>query len=347
MAWNRTLLGSGLACLASLVTTVAAATDDVDASRSRELHLGLAPSVLKIEAALPGRYAVGSALVVGPELVVTNCHVTRDARAIEVLHGGLRYPVRGQRADMARDLCLLRAPGLGAKPVKLGAASSLRRRQPMLAIGYTGGAGLQFSEGELVDTHRLDDGAVIQSSNWFSSGASGGGLFDAEGKLVGVLTFRLRGGERHYYSAPVEWLRALVDAPLSDERPVAPLSGQTFWELRDERQPPFLRAAALVQGAEWEQLLDVALRWAADDATDPEPQRLLGLALTRLERPAEAVVAYQRALALDAGDAPSWFQLGALQHRLGQDAQARAALEQLDALDTELAQRLQARLRAQ
>jgi serine protease Do len=308
---------------------------------SRELHLQLAPSVLKIEAAVPGRYSIGSAVVVGPEQVVTSCHVTRQALSIGVLRGGLRYPVSGQRADLDHDLCLLHVPGLAAVPAMLGQSTLLQRRAPVLGIGYTGGLGLQFSEGEVVGLHRLDGGAVVQSSNWFTSGASGGGLFDRDGRLVGILTFRLRGGELHYYSAPVEWLRALLDGPGAPaEIPVAPLAGQTFWERRDADQLPFLRAAALTQAADWTALQELGQRWARAEPDASEPQRQLGLALERQDRGAEALLAYQRALALDPRDALAWQQLGLLQLRLGQRDAARASLARLQAIDPATAEPL-------
>ena len=327
------------AAAALLLGTAAFST--LSAEFSREVHLQLAPTVLKIEAAVPGRYSIGSAVVVGPEHVVTSCHVTRQAVAIAVLRGGLRHPVTGQRSDLNHDLCLLHVPGLDAAPAMLGLSTSLHRRDPVLAIGYTGGLGLQFSEGEVVGLHRLDGGAVIQSNNWFTSGASGGGLFDSGGRLVGILTFRLRGGEVHYYSAPVDWLRALLDVPDTPaEIPVAPLAGLTFWERRDADQLPFLRAAALAQSADWVALQALSQRWAQAEPDSSEPQRQLGLALERQDRGDEAVLAYQRALALDPLDALAWQQLGLLQLRLGQREAARISLARLQALDAAAAEPL-------
>jgi S1-C subfamily serine protease len=42
---------------------------------------------------------------------------------------------------------------------------------------------------------------VIQTSTAFTSGASGGGLFDEDGRLVGILTYRLRGASGYYFSS--------------------------------------------------------------------------------------------------------------------------------------------------
>lgn len=252
--------------------------------------VALAGSILRIEAPRPGGgFAIGSAVTVGPELVITNCHVTRDARRIEVVRGGVRWPADTQLSDAARDLCLLHVPGLRSPAVELGRAAALAPGQPVVALGYTGGVGIQNSVGEVQQLHRHDGGLVIQSSNFFNSGASGGGLFDQEGRLVGVLTFRLRGGEQHYYAAPVEWVSQLVDrAARGGLRPVAPLESHTlpYWE--SAAPPRFLQAQRLLTAARWPELERLATDWSADDADDAEPWHWLGTALQRQGRAAPA-----------------------------------------------------------
>ena len=92
----------------------------------RTAFIKLAASVLKIEALrMQGGYSLGSGVVVGTEQVVTNCHVTRDAREIYVLRGGVRWRVLAQASDADHDLCVLRAPGLVADPVEIGSTRGL------------------------------------------------------------------------------------------------------------------------------------------------------------------------------------------------------------------------------
>ena len=214
----------------------------------------LSSSVLKVEVIrTQAGYSLGSGVVIGADRVVTNCHVTRDARQIAVLQGGLRLPVQSQRADAAHDLCLLHVRGVeSSRAATLGQASQLVVGESVTAIGHTAGA-LQNSPGEVLALHRLDGGRVIQTSNYFNSGASGGGLFDADSRLVGILTFRLRGGTAHYFAMPAEWLeRQLRDAD-ANEQPVGPLPAAdlAFWERPLEAQPFFLRAAVLENEGNW------------------------------------------------------------------------------------------------
>lgn len=254
----------------------------------RAALFGLSASVLKIEALrVQGGFSLGSGVVVAPNTIVTNCHVTRDALKINVLRGGVRWLVDSQLSDVAHDLCLLRVPGLQASAVTLGRADRLQPGQPVIALGYTGGGGLRNSQGQVLALHRLDGSRVVQSSNGFSSGASGGGLFNEDLQLVGILTFRLRGGESHFFAAPAEWLLAMLEAPGQDGyRAVAPDRSRqpAYWQRPVLDQPRFLKAALLQRNDQWPELESLAAEWARADANDPEPRYWMGVALEQMNR---------------------------------------------------------------
>jgi len=257
----------------------------------------LSTSVLMVEVIrAQGGYSIGSGVVIGADSVVTNCHVTRDARQVVVLQGGVRLPAQSQRVDAYHDLCLLRVRGIdSARAVELGAAAT---GQPVTAVGHTAGA-LQSSVGVVVALHRLDGARVIQSSNYFNSGASGGGLFDADLRLVGILSFRLRGANAHYFAMPSQWLERQLRSAQA-EQPIGPQGGaeRAFWERPLASQPYFLRAAVLENDGDWRALQPLAAEWARQDADDPEPWYLLGLALEQQGRSGEARHALTCSLAL-------------------------------------------------
>jgi tetratricopeptide (TPR) repeat protein len=254
-------------------------------------------------------------------------------------------PVRAQAADVENDLCLLDVPGLPSAPAAIGDARSLRVGDPVLALGFTGGFGLRRSPGQVVGLHPLNGAPVIQSSNLFNSGASGGGLFDEQGRLVGVLTFRMRGGDVHYYSAPIQWLAPALAGAARFE-PVAPLprDALTFWQRAPEAQPEFLQAAGLAQGKRWHELFELASRWTRDAALDPASWYSLGLAAEALDRQPEALASYERAVAVDPRHAQGWLRLGMLSAQLGFVHKARQALAALQPLSDDLAGQLAARL---
>src|SRR5262249_4738369 len=78
-----------------------------------------------------------------------------------------------------------------------------------------------------------------QVSAPFDFGASGGGLFDRNGDLVGVLTFKMLGGDDYYFAVPSEWItRVLADDARKDDAPA-------FWERSTSMLPPFLSKISL------------------------------------------------------------------------------------------------------
>lgn len=211
-------------CLLSFAGIAAAETD-------RATFIGFASSVVKVEAVDPeGHYHLGTGVAVAPGTVITNCHVTRDGQRIRLVKGGLPYAVEAEWSNLAHDLCLLYSSAFDAPPVQLGSADHLRLGQKVAAIGFTGGLELQVREGKVEGLFQHDGAKVIQTSTAFASGASGGGLFDEEGRLVGILTYRLRGVNGYYFSTPVEWfVRSIADRAAFGR--VGPLTGPLpFWQ---------------------------------------------------------------------------------------------------------------------
>jgi serine protease Do len=297
----------------------AACVGTAQAALDRATLVTLAPSVLKVEVVrADGSYSLGSGIVVAPERVVTNCHVTRDARRISVVRGGVRLPVQSQSSDAYHDLCVLQVAGVPGRPVRLGDSAGLVIGQSVTALGYTGGSEIQTSPGKVIVLHRMDGAQVIQSSNFFSSGASGGGLFDDELRLVGILTFRLRGGTAHYFAMPIEWLGAALSKGMHDE-PISPLGANklAFWEQPADLQPLFLRAASLEREGNWAALQPLASDWARSVADDPEPWYLLGVALDAQARTTEARRALECSLAVAPDFKPARALLAPIYRREG------------------------------
>ncbi|HSV71205.1 MAG TPA: trypsin-like peptidase domain-containing protein [Methylibium sp.] len=311
---------------------------------SRTALIQFAPSIVKIEAVdAQGNYQLGSGVIVAPRKVVTNCHVTRKARRITVLKHGLRHDADRQFADTGRDLCLLRVAALEGDPVPIGRASLLKAGDVVTAVGYTGGIGVQLSDGEVVAKHRWSGSDVIQSTNGFNSGASGGALFDAHGALVGILTFRLRGGAAHYFSAPADWLlERLDDEPALG--PVQPLSGLPFWEEAVPAQPLFLQAAAMKIERQWDGLARLAERRLSEAATDAEAHYLRGVALDELGRSDDAIESLQHCIDHDPRYSQAWVRLAQVYRKQGRWDEARRMVSTLTRNDPRTAESVAAEL---
>jgi tetratricopeptide (TPR) repeat protein len=192
--------------------------------------------------------------------------------------------------------------------------------------------------------HSFDGARVIESSAPFNSGSSGGGLFSDDGRLLGLLTFRLRNSEVSYFAVPMAWIRAAMPRE-SDWQPVQRLVGASpFWQGEADALPYFMRAAAYENAGAWTKLLEITRAWSAAAPRDAEPLRARGRALRELQRPAAAAEAFRAALRLEPRDAVSLYGLALACGESGQDVASRDAAARLVALDDDFAQDLAQKL---
>jgi hypothetical protein len=98
---------------------------------------------------------------------------------------------------------------LEVKPVRLGKTAGLKVGDPVYAVGAPQGLELSLSEG-IVSQLRGGPPPIIQTTVAISPGSSGGGLFNAEGELVGITTFQLKEGQNLNFALPVEWIGSIV-----------------------------------------------------------------------------------------------------------------------------------------
>lgn len=238
-------------------------------------------AVLKVRTVkADGGIAFGSAVAIKPGELVTNCHVTRDGRRIDVSLGDQTWPAVPLRADVERDLCMLRAPAARANIAPLGTAKDLEVGGVVFAAGYAHGGDLVISEGHIKAMHRYRGSYVIQSSAAFNSGASGGGLFDAGGRLIGILAFKARAGGDFHFALPVEWLETHLEsaAPMPIDA-----ARSAFWE-DGGRRPYFLKAASLQAENDWHGVLKIAQEWAQSEPGSAEARVTASRALQNLGR---------------------------------------------------------------
>ena len=255
-------------------------------SLSPSAFIPVSAGVVRVEADRQhGGLSLGSGVTVAPSVVVTNCHVIRDAAAIRISGAGRLWNVDREYADTAHDLCFLRVSAWRGSPVVLGALDSSRVGEPVAALGFTGGAGIAVKLGHVRALHTFEDARIIESDAAFTSGSSGGGLFDGNGELIGLLTFRLRGSDANYYSVPAQWIRDRL--PAEDQwTNVEPLQGPPpFWQGKADELPYFMRVAPLDAEGSWTELIELADRWSSAYPQDAEPLIIRAKALQRLNRP--------------------------------------------------------------
>lgn len=242
-----------------------------------------------------GMRAIGSAVALSGDRLVTNCHVVAGAAHIEIENGERTLPAAADRGDSYRDLCFLNAPGLAATPIPSIDIGATRVGLDVVSAGYPGGQ-FALGSGRIVGLHtcECDGGKVIQTSAPFDRGASGGGLFDAHGRLIGILTFKSRGGGNFHFALPIGWLRHVAELPANR---IAATPG--FWASAGKESGYFLAACSLGERKDWRALARLTREWRAREPHNPEAWMAAGRAHRGLERMDDAMADFRRVLMLD------------------------------------------------
>ena len=262
-----------------------------------ELFQAARPSLVQLAGVgVGGRLYLGSGVALSDGTIVTNCHVTQRAGKVQFLGGAYGQQATRQVPDVSHDLCVLRFESIGLRPAAIGSSRNLKVGDTVFAVGFNAGASLSFQRGQVAELFEHDGAMVIRTTAAFTNGASGGGLFDQDGKLVGILTFyRVAPGGISYFAVPVEWLEGLQRTPGQD---IEPLAGVPFWADSVERQPSFLQAGALEADGRWAELAVFAKQWTDANPADGQAWMSLGKANLYLGDRATAEAAFKRAVDL-------------------------------------------------
>lgn len=199
---------------AALALLGLAASQGAAALTPAELFALVAPSVWRVQTLDADGLLLGqgSAVVVAPGQLVTNCHVLARARKVQVRRDGQSEALAARLAlwDVQRDLCQLDVPDLDAPAVALGPTAAAAVGQPAYAIGHPQGLDLTMSAGLVSSFRRNAAGQLVllQTSAAISGGSSGGGLFNEAGELIGLTTIASAAGNAQNlnFAIPADWI---------------------------------------------------------------------------------------------------------------------------------------------
>ena len=267
---------------------------------------GLSMGVLKVLAPADGRLYSGSGVIIGPGEVLTNCHVIRKSNRISVMKGALSFHVTSVRKNIHRDLCLLETPTLNFPAVEIRKPSEMSIGSIVYFYGYPGGADAFFTEGRISGFHPMENSHVVKTTAGFSSGGSGGGLFDNKGKLIGIATFFSAGHSGGYYALPSDWVK---DLRLTKKTKISPIDGLTFWEKTLKDQPSFLKFARYVSDDQWREALKFSAKWHLKEPSNYDALLAYGRSLLHFKRKTEAIKILEEARVLAPLDANVLFAL--------------------------------------
>ena len=134
----------------------------------------------------------GSGFVVAPEIIATNYHVVDGASGLLVTSAELSQdgqPAQVLATDPARDIAIIRCPGLKLKPLTL--SPTLNRGKQIAVFGYPEptvlGNTLKMTDGIVTSLPDVSTGNNFLHSAIANHGNSGGPICDSTGAVVGIL----------------------------------------------------------------------------------------------------------------------------------------------------------------
>jgi serine protease Do len=282
-----------------------------------------------------GSLAYGSGVVVGPDKVVTNCHVLRKTNRAWISQGEESFGIVSVHVDAMHDLCLLNTDKLPMQAVALGNTAELGKGNEVFAIGHSNGTPAPItSYGQIKSLYPFDGGNVVRTNARFSLGASGSALFDDKGRLIGINTFKTPGRAAYFYAVPVEWVKGLENKPVQNKLPV---SGQAFWELPDEQKPFFMQVALPDLNEDWVRLQETSRRWIEAEPKNAEAWYALGVAQEGLKELGDAEKTYRKAAQLNPNHSEALYRLGVFASRRGDREEMHNVSTKLARIDSEMA----------
>ncbi len=300
-----------------------------------DLTYRLKASVVKVHVATKsGGHGVGTGVVVAKDLVATNCHVIANAIGVKITKFGDSFSPDAIKADWEHDLCLLRFQYLELTPVTLGDSENLAYQQSIFSIGFPGGPPKpQSTQGKIKALYALDGSQVVRTDASFVMGASGSPVFDSDGKLVAISTFKSPGHGAYFYNLPVKWVKALIDAPetTSLKSDITP-----FWDLPEEKRPFFMRVVLPYQNKRWADLKLVADSWVKQEPNSPEALFYAGVAYENLGDLTQANQYFQQALRLNPQHTATLMELGIIANNAGKPEEVEKTRVALKAIDADL-----------
>ena len=286
-----------------------------------ELVYQLKASIVKVHVATKsGGHGVGTGVVVGKDLVATNCHVVANALGVKITKFGDSFSPDAMRADWKHDVCVMRFQYLGMKPVELGDSENLKYEQGIFSIGFPGGPPKPITTpGKIKALYAFDGSQVIRTDASFVMGASGSPVFDSDGKLIALSTVKSPGHSAYFYNVPVKWVKALLDTPelAATETESLKTDVSPFWDAPEEQRPFFMRVVLPYQNAKWDELEKVATEWVSKEPKSEEAHFYLGVALESQAKTDAAKIEFSEVLKLHPQHAATLQELGLMANKAG------------------------------
>ncbi|MDZ4343986.1 MAG: tetratricopeptide repeat-containing serine protease family protein [Candidatus Binatia bacterium] len=278
------------------------------------------------------RIGHGSGVIVSPSEVITNCHVLRRGRHYRVRYRAEDHQGELLYADVARDLCSIQVRSLGGIPAKLGSTAAVREGDSVYTVAAPKIPELVIHSGKVEALRETSNGFYIRTSAFASTGSSGGGVFTAEGKLIGIIAFGPTASREREevqprtFAPPVEWIelipRRSVGTKLYTTR-----TQYDYMTIIDD----------LKAKMKWQELIAFSDGWLSTQPDYPATwiaNNAKAYSMFEMGKLLQALATYQKVVAIEPLDDSAWNNMGNVHAALMQYDVAIISYERAAALST-------------
>lgn len=242
-------------------------------------------------------YKQGSGIVVRKNQIATNCHLIFGSTSINIESNGKPTIGTLTHGDALKDLCLISIPSSEFPVAEAREFKTITTGESIFAIGRSGDLEPVILSG-LISKISNTKYLAIQTNTQIPQEINGGGIFDAKGMLIGIITIKDNKGEVQAFS----------------------ISGDTLLELQNTTIEKITNDLRFSYGLKIKQLLEkrqskeaiiYSEEWIKSDPFFFRPHWLIGVALTQMDQHEAAVTAFQKAIELKPDQQDTWRLKGA------------------------------------
>ncbi|MHB8654679.1 MAG: S1C family serine protease [Terriglobia bacterium] len=147
--------------------------------------------------------------------ILSALHVVEgaDSAVVKLKNGDVYDAVSVIAFDARRDLVVLKVSGFDLPTLPLGNSNEAKEGDPVALISNPKGLEGSITQGIISAIRDIGDMGfkVIQTTASASPGSSGGAILNASGELIGILSFKVVGGENLNFGIPVNYARGMLD----------------------------------------------------------------------------------------------------------------------------------------
>ncbi len=139
----------------------------------------------------------GTAVAIGTHRLLTNCHTLTGNSKYLIVQPHLDHviPVKTSKTDFDSDRCILEASEVLPTYVDIRESAGIAVGEDAYSVGSPSGLELTMADGIVSGKRMIGAVLYLQTTTPISKGSSGGGLFDNMGRLIGITTFYVDGGQ--------------------------------------------------------------------------------------------------------------------------------------------------------